>query len=280
MFPPVTLPRSSQRVIRHAGADYQLQVAWPASPPPPGGYPVVYLLDAHAGFATAAESERARSHRTDATGVPPTVVVGISLGGERVDKTRRTFDFTRPGLALPESERQAGVAAPETGGAEAMTDLLTNVVMPTVESEHPIDTARRMLFGHSLSGLFVVEVLLADPFRFGAFVAASPSLWWDPDGIADRAAALVDRTRSEAPHVLLTAGSFEETLPPRLVGRPEAPEILARRQRRRMVGRIRDLARQLAPLTAHGGSARALVFAGEDHASVLPLTINEALRIW
>src|SRR5690606_34790021 len=80
MFPPVTLPRSSQRVIRHAGADYQLQVAWPASPPPPGGYPVVYLLDAHAGFATAAESERARSHRTDATGVPPTVVVGISLG--------------------------------------------------------------------------------------------------------------------------------------------------------------------------------------------------------
>src|SRR5690606_2504560 len=134
MFPPVTLPRSSQRVLRHAGADYQLQVAWPASPPHPGGYPVVSLLDAHAGFVTAAESERARSHRTDATGVPPTVVVGISLGGERIDKTRRTFDFTRPGLALPESERQAGVAAPDTGGAEAVTDLPADVRTPAGES--------------------------------------------------------------------------------------------------------------------------------------------------
>lgn len=280
MFPEVVLPRTSQRTLTHAGADYHLSIAWPDVQPPAAGYPVVYLLDAHVAFATMVESERARSPRQDATGVPPTVVAGLSLAGGRADRRRRTWDFTRPGLELPDFERHAGTPPPETGGAPGLLELLVDVVFPTVEQEHAIDPARRLLFGHSLGGLFALETLFDRPGLFRAVVAASPSVWWDAPGVLARAAALAAAPPDPAPHVLVTAGEYEEELPPWLQGRPGAGEILARRRRRRMVGNVLALGEALAPLAGRGGSGRAVVYPREDHASVVLLTVNEALRIW
>jgi len=36
-----------------------------------------------------------------------------------------------------------------------------------------------VLIGHSLGGLFVVNALLSEPTSFNAYIAISPSLWWD-----------------------------------------------------------------------------------------------------
>lgn len=278
MPPEVTLARSSRRTIRHAGAEYDLLVAWPAQPPPPEGYPVAYLLDAHVAFATMVESERARSRRADATGVPPTVVAGLTLTGPQ-DRERRTWDFTREGLVPPAGEPWAG-PTPATGGGGVMHELLASVVIPTVEDAFPVDSERRLLFGHSLSGLFVLDELLDGGDLFRAYAAASPSIWWDPDGLAARATQRAGRPPDGSVHVLLTAGEYEEVLAPWQAGVPGAAGILARRQRRRMVGRVLDMGQRLAPLARQDGSVRALVYPGEDHASVVTLTVNDALRIW
>lgn len=273
--PEVTLPDTSWRTVRHADADYVLRLAWPRGPAPASGYPIVYLLDAHASFATMVEAIRARAPRVDATGVPPTVVAGLSLVRPD-DRARRTWDFTPAGLVIPRDEG-AG-PSPLTGGADALLDFLIRSVLPLVESEHPVDADRRTLFGHSLGGFFALHALFTMPAVFQTWVAASPSIWWDPEGVMRRAASLVSNASGPASRVLLTAGEYEQELAPWQVAPAVSHDVRDRRTRRQMVGRVSELGQRLAPLASRGGVVRTIVFAGEDHASVVPLTINQALR--
>jgi predicted alpha/beta superfamily hydrolase len=274
-LPEVTLPETGWRVLTHADARYILRVAWPSDTPPPAGFPVIYLLDAAVSFATTVECVRARSHRPDATAVPPAVVVGLSLDSPR-DHQRRTWDFTPADLSRPDDDEvPAGTAI---GGANALLDFLATDVVASVEREWPIDPTRRTLLGHSLSAFFVLHALFARPTLFEAYVAASPSIWWDPTGVTTRAAALARNPPQPVPRVLLTAGEYEQAPAPWQPPGSWTAEAIARRQRRQMVSHVTRLGETLAPLATRGGVVRTLVFPGEDHASVVPLTINQALR--
>jgi hypothetical protein len=51
-----------------------------------------------------------------------------------------------------------------------------------------------MLYGHSLSGLFAVYALLAEPQLFNACLAVDPSLWWDSNYIEKFAADKLNAT--------------------------------------------------------------------------------------
>lgn len=76
----VALPGTERRVL-HARAtrrEYHIMISRPVgNPPSPSGYPVIYMLDANAAFATMAEAVGLRSRRPEVTGVVPSVVVGI-----------------------------------------------------------------------------------------------------------------------------------------------------------------------------------------------------------
>src|SRR5690606_2377780 len=75
---PFHLPRARRCVLRGGnGHDYDLALSVPDQPPPPEGYPLMVVLDGPALFATAAETERRLSLRPAATGVTPTVVLGV-----------------------------------------------------------------------------------------------------------------------------------------------------------------------------------------------------------
>lgn len=274
-LPEVALPDTSWRVLSHAGASYVLQVAWPSVPPPASGFPAIVLLDGHVSFATTVECLRARSHRPDATAVPPAVVVALSLTSAR-DRERRTWDFTPAGLQRPDDDEVPGGTA--IGGADAFLEFLTREVIASVECDWPIDPTRRTLLGHSLSGFFVLHALFSQPTLCDAYVAASPSIWWDPAGVMTRAASLAASVAGPAPRVLLTAGEFEEAPAPWQPPGSWTTGALERRRRRQMVTHVTRLGDALAPLATRGGNVRTLVFAGEDHASVIPLTINQALR--
>lgn len=278
MPPEFSLPRSSVQVIEHDQARYRLLLAWPHEPPPPAGYPIVYLLDADIAFATTVEMIRQRSRRPDATGVPPTVVAGLGLVVERPeDKTRRTFDFTPAGLVLPEGEPAQNVA-PVTGGGGRFRAWLTGDVRTIAEDGLRIDASRRTLFGHSLGGFFVLNTLFAQPSAFSTFVAASPSIWWDADGVMARADQFARTATGPAPGVLLTAGEYEQTLAPWQPASAFTESVRDRRDRRRMVDHVVELAHRLAPLNALGGAVECVQMPGEDHASVVPLTLSHALR--
>jgi predicted alpha/beta superfamily hydrolase len=274
-MPEVTLPDTTWRMLSHASAPYVLKVAWPSTPPPSSGFPVIYLLDGHVSFATTVECIRARSHRPDATAVPPAVVVGLSLDPPR-DRQRRTWDFTPASLQPPDDDEVPDGTS--IGGAGAFLTFLESEVMQPVEREWPVDPTRRTLLGHSLSGFFVLHALFSRPALCDAWVAASPSIWWDPAGVLGRATSLAAALTGPAPRVLLTAGEFEEAPAPWQPADTWTADAIERRRRRQMVSHVTRLGQALAPVAIRGGAVRTLVFPGEDHASVVPLTINQALR--
>jgi predicted alpha/beta superfamily hydrolase len=65
-----------------------------------------------------------------------------------------------------------------TGGGEAFTEFLAKEVIPYIEKNYPV-SQERILVGHSLGGLMVINTLIKHPALFDKYVAIDPSLWWD-----------------------------------------------------------------------------------------------------
>ncbi len=137
-------------------------------------YPVLYLLDGDAHFhhTTGLIDFLARNGR-----MPQMLVVALP-------NTARTRDLT-PALGTPDER------FPTAGGADAFLAFLTDELMPYVEA-HFRTQPYRVLVGHSFGGLFAVHALLTRPDAFDAYVAISPSLWWDEQAPLKRAEAFFD----------------------------------------------------------------------------------------
>lgn len=326
---PFILPHAYTFRVRASasGQDYRIAVAEPIAPAPADGFPVIYLLDASGMFGTLVEAIRMRARRPDATGVGPAIVVGImhdastspAHGGRIYDYTpgptaaaaptppgaaataARDQETPRPGdeATSPKAATAARVtstaapAAPAAGGAQAFLDFLERDLKPAIEARHPIDRRQQTLFGHSLGGYFTLWTLLSRRSSFSAFVAVSPSIWWNP-GLLE--AAVRERAREsalpaghggddarigeapigEARRVMITIGEFEQRRAPWQPDGPFTDDAVRRRQERRMVDAARDMAEQLAAHTAFEVDFRC--FDGEDHASVVILSVAHALR--
>ncbi|CAM5761274.1 Ferri-bacillibactin esterase BesA [Labrys miyagiensis] len=263
---PATLARTeSYHLITDGGRTYVARVALPAEPAPPRGFPVVYLLDGGACFGTMAEAVRMQSRRPSTTGVDPAIVIGIGYDTDEVfDIEQRLLDLT-PSTALD---------FPESGGADAFLEFLAADLMPAFEGRLRIDPERRLLFGHSLGGLFALHALFTRPDLFSAVAAASPSLWWN-GGDTDAEKLFVgrkDRFMRDT-RLMICVGELERALPPGLVKlQPGARE-------RHMVERARDLAARLHALEDPHLEVSFIEFAGENHASVVPSAISRSLRL-
>jgi predicted alpha/beta superfamily hydrolase len=282
----LTMPAS------RSGTSYHVAVAEPIGPAPPGGYPIVYMLDAGSSFATMVEAIRARCRRPDATGVGPAFVVGIGMhgmndggAGERAEsRARRTYDYT-PGPAVTPDDHSIPGGADGAGGADAFCWFLEQELIPVVErdiieSGKRVDPRRRVLFGHSLAGFFALWMLTRGSRAFDAVIAASPSIWWNPPLLLDPLAVPGEapwRAAADAwrPRVMLTVGEHEQRRAPWQPMDAWTDDAIRRRTERRMVDAAREMASAL-------GRAGAIVdfheFAGEDHASVVILSIARALR--
>ena len=176
---PFSLPRTEVRSwTAPDGQQYRILIAHPSEPAPPSGFPVLYLLDANATFATVVEAIRMRAHRPASTGVVPAVVVGIGYPVEGpYDRHRRIFDFTAEAPPSPVAEWPPDA---RTGGASAFLDFLA-LLHRDLEPQLAIDPTRRAVIGHSLGGRFVLHALFERPGLFANYVAISPSVWlhWD-----------------------------------------------------------------------------------------------------
>jgi len=277
---PVTMPRSREVAVSVDGRDYRVFVAWPAEPPPPSGYPVFYVLDANAAFATVVEAVRMRSHRPDATLVQPSLVVGVAYPGDGpYERVRRTFDYTQAGSGPVQADGGDGRAAAAVGGGPRFLEFLTRELPALIASEWPIDRARRTIIGHSLAGYFVLHTLVISPGSFDTYVAISPSIWWDRPGLTAAARSLASRRAvdSQAANVFITVGEYEQKLAPWQVDKPRVGTVAERREDRRMVDQAREFAAELGAGANLHVAFRELP--EQDHASVVPLSISEALRI-
>ena len=248
---PVALSGTREWQLRNADGDaYRIMISEPQGELPyTGGYPVLYVLDANAYFASLHEAKRAQKAWRRA------LIVGIGYpGDEPLNFRRRSYDFSPP---VPEERND-----PPQGGQDKLLDFLANTVMPKVAAEYPVDPGQQSLYGHSFGGMFAVYAFFTRPGLFDHVVAASPSLWWH-----DRYLLAPEHHFSER----VKAGDIDVT-------HASLALILAERDSPQEIQDAGALQRRLEPLSGHGLRASMTVIDGEDHMS-LPFRIeNRVLR--
>ena len=275
---PVPVPGSHRIDVSSAtmGRPYRLMVHVPATPAPPGGYPLVVVLDGNLYFATAVDALRLQGRHF----LRPAVVLAIGYQTDDIIQqlTLREKDLTLPiDPALLEKPIYRLVTGPRVppaanyGDLDRLLRMIEAEAIPAAQRLAPLNLGDRHIFGHSLGGLAAIRALFHGPACWTTATASSPSIWW-----ADRA-VLKDRPmqdgRCGAPQsLLLIVGGREEEKPP---GVPALPPGLDPAELR-MAGNVAALAMELSE-----GSAirvRHVVLPDDDHVSIVPLSISRGLR--
>jgi hypothetical protein len=268
-----TLPRTSTYdITSHAGRVYRIFIAEPEGAAPPAGFPVIYVLDANSCFGTIVEAHRIQSRRGSEIGATPAVIVGLGYPTEGTyDQTRRTFDLTPTADIKKLPPRRNNDAWPPTGGANEFFTFLQDVVKPHVASTIPIDSQRQSIFGHSFGGLFVLHTMFHHPDSFQNYIAASPSAWWNDYMPGVEAAEFIKQKLplKQPIKLLITVGELETGSGPAFM-LPKTPN-------QQNCGTPQKIAEILSQQPEQGFSVQFKIFAGENHGSVIPHALNEAL---
>ncbi|WP_414902403.1 alpha/beta hydrolase [Sphingomonas flavalba] len=270
MSEPFTLPATERLYLDRDGVGYgayRLDVAAPSGVAPAAGWPSIWLLDAAGCFGTCVEALHRMSRRSDATGVSPMAVVGLSIVGDPYDAVRRGRDFTP-------SAKGSGKVDGSGGEAADFLSFLNGQVMNAVCDRVVLDRDRRTLFGHSLAGYFALWTLFHHPAAFRGYVAISPSIWWDRDLLFNAASVPARQGR----RLFMAVGEWEEALPPWQVGKAGSEELRARRQARRMIANAREL-EEILRRTSEPDHVDFMAMAREDHASIVSTAMPHALRL-
>ncbi|MCO6179732.1 alpha/beta hydrolase [Ciceribacter sp. RN22] len=257
------------------GRRHEIFVHVPAVEVPPGGFPVLYLLDANADFLLVVETLRRLSRRPKASGIHPMVVVGIgySEGGD-YDLDRRYEDFTRGPPEIDDAGWQASVCY---GGQAAFIDFVENRLKPFIRSTFPVREDQSALLGHSLAGYLVLDWLCQRPQDFRAFLAVSPSIWWGRETMLGRLAE--QKAAFDAPRrAYLTVGQWEEEPAPWQVDLAANVSYASLRRRRAMIGNVQTFSEQLAKTYGDGVAVRCDIEEGGEHSSSLVTCLPRALR--
>ncbi|WP_432655247.1 alpha/beta hydrolase-fold protein [Pseudooceanicola sp. 200-1SW] len=229
------LDRVTEFDLPSPGGGLRVVVCRPAAAPPPGGYGVIYAMDAGWSFGTLCDLE-ARAEGGPAQGARvPAVIVGLGWPSQAL------IDCDRRGADLVGAQAAATLA------------LLTGPLRARIEAALPVDPARRMILGHSFGGAFALQARAAHPALFSHVAAGSPSIWTDPEGLFAAAPRPGGR-------VLITLGAQEEPEAAAAAGAP--PDRVARLRDRDMAGRARRMAAEMG--------ARFVTLDGVGHGGAIP----------
>jgi predicted alpha/beta superfamily hydrolase len=127
-------------------------------------FPVLYILDGEEHFQSAVAIDDQMSGV-----IHPMIVVGIT-------NTDRERDLT-PTHISPDRMVNPGDAK-KSGGGKNFISFLEKELIPYVDAKYPT-TSYKLLSGHSLGGLTVVNAFINHSNIFNAYIAIDPSLWWD-----------------------------------------------------------------------------------------------------
>nr|WP_314187476.1 alpha/beta hydrolase-fold protein [uncultured Brevundimonas sp.] len=165
---------------------------------PPGyadsgkAYPVLYVLDGGQDQDFHHISGLAQMGTVVGT-TRDVIVVGIAS----VDR--------RNELALPTTDPDLIARYPTQGHSDRFRRFVADEVLPFIQARYRT-SGETALMGESLAGLFVVETFLKEPQMFDAYVAVSPSLWWDGGELARQSGARLRDQSNDPRTLILTLG--------------------------------------------------------------------------
>ncbi|MEM8889747.1 MAG: alpha/beta hydrolase-fold protein, partial [Bacteroidota bacterium] len=133
-------------------------------------YPVVYLLDGDGHFFSVAGMVRQLSEVNANTVLPKMIVVGIP-------NTNRMRDLTPSKPQPGDDPFMSPQALASTGGGGNFMAFLEKELIPHIEANYRTEPYR-MIIGHSLGGLTVMNILQNKPELFNAYVSIDPSMSW------------------------------------------------------------------------------------------------------
>jgi len=126
-------------------------------------YPTVYVLDGGALFPLLVSYYRYLNAGNE---IPEVIIVGISYGsGSYEGGNYRSTDYT-----AETDEREYW------GGAGMFQSFLSDELIPYVERTYRSRLDRRVIFGQSLGGQFVLYTALTKPNLFWGHIASNPAL--------------------------------------------------------------------------------------------------------
>ncbi|OKS88484.1 alpha/beta hydrolase [Mucilaginibacter polytrichastri] len=136
-------------------------------------YPVIYVLDADNHFAQMVEYSKYLS-RQDVYVIPPLIVVGITNTDRNRDLTPSHSSVYYDG----KPDTTAHAPYKNSGGNEHFFQFIQKELMPYVNSNYKTQPYR-IFAGHSFGALTTINCLISYPDMFDAYIAVSPSFWWD-----------------------------------------------------------------------------------------------------
>lgn len=130
-------------------------------------FPVLYLLDGENHFHILSAYIDYLSHYEI---IPPIMVVGIISKDRRTDltPTKSTIDY----FGKVDSTYNT------SGGNEHFFQFMQAELMPYIETNYKAGSYK-IFAGHSFGGITTINCMLTHPDMFNAYIAISPSLWWD-----------------------------------------------------------------------------------------------------
>lgn len=256
--PPYAMPSTQMFDVQSDGGEtYRIFISYPKGEAPKDGYPVLYVIDGNAYFASFAETRRLLEYADRGQAL----IVGVGYPTDDAYDARRTADFLFPvPTVAPPAQATSQPNATNTG-RDKFLDFLTGRLRTEIGKRFRIDADRQSLFGHSFGGLFAIHALYARPEAFQAIVAASPSLEWNVQDMLREerafAAKLASGKIARTSRLMLVAGDQD---------RDDDPEP------------ARMLASRLQLLSAYGLSARYRLYEDEIHMTVPVRAVTDSLR--
>lgn len=126
-------------------------------------HPTIYLLDGGGLYPLMTAYYRYLNFGAE---VPDAIIVGISYGGD----TFETGNYRSTDYTAPSSERDYW------GGAGKFQAFLAEELFGLIEARFRSDPSRRIIFGQSIGGQFVLYTALTKPDLFWGHIASNPAL--------------------------------------------------------------------------------------------------------
>ena len=134
-------------------------------------FPVLYIMDGENHFELLAQYADYLS-RPDVVAIPKMIIVGIPNTDRRRDLTPTSSITDYSGK--PDSNN---LTKPSGGNNNFLKFIYTELI-PAIDTSYKTEPYK-IFAGHSFGGLSSINCMLTHPDMFDAYIAVSPSLYWD-----------------------------------------------------------------------------------------------------